>query len=129
MNKSPGGFRVETDAEAGSTRLQIERALVAHSGWYQVTVANVAGVISARARLVVIGASRPTPLSSSLCSFPLFSHKHSNSDLHSYANGSVHSFTIEQNEHFSFYMAEVTKIPKDKNTQIGILNHSIRNNL
>lgn len=69
------------------------------------------------------------PLSSSLCSFPLFSYKHSNSDLHSYANGSVHSFTIEQNEHFSFYMAEVTKIPKDKNTQIGILNHSIRNNL
>ena len=53
--RAPGGFRVESDQEADRSSLVIERALVAHSGWYQVTVANVAGVISARARLVVIG--------------------------------------------------------------------------
>ena len=48
-------MRVETDSKDGRSALFIDRARPTDSAWYQCTVANIAGSISARARLSVIG--------------------------------------------------------------------------
>ena len=53
------GVRVETLPEAepsgGRSSLLFDAVRPTHAGWVQVTVANVAGSITARARLVVLG--------------------------------------------------------------------------
>ena len=53
-------MRVETDSKEGRSALFIDRARPVDSTWYQCTVANIAGSISARARLVVIGMRCPS---------------------------------------------------------------------